>query len=383
VYRERPETGAVECRLAPTFVRFGTFEVGRLPPRSRQQWAHTLLTVAQRRPLARSVAKQLLAHRRQADDMRRLVEYVRQRCCAATVPPNDAVAFLDWVVRVTADTVARWQSLGFVHGVLNTDNMSICGLTLDDGPFGFLDRYDPTWTSNAEDWEGRYRFSEQPEVVRGNLERLADALTLIVPAADHARLYASVATFRPLVQLLYLDLMRARLGLELAESGDAQLVAELLEWMTGTVDYNAFLRALAENPPSPWNALRCEPLESIVGGPAWPVPEHARAAWEAWLDRYRRRLARDGPPSRMANPEGRRAAMVVRRERMAHTNPKYVLRTHIAEEVVAAAQAGDFAPLRRLQAVLASPFVEHGPEFEAWTRPPPPSEMGRRCSCSS
>jgi serine/tyrosine/threonine adenylyltransferase len=312
VRRETVEPGAVLTRLSPSHIRFGHF-----------QYFHY-----QQRP----------------DLVRRLADHV----IAEHFP---GLTYLEWyreVVRRTASLLASWQAVGFAHGVMNTDNMSILGLTIDYGPFGFLDHYEPGWICNHSDEGGRYAFDQQPRVAKWNLWALANALVSLVPLPALGEV---LEEFDACFAHGYFQLMRAKLGFERAEPGDPQLLDDLLALLAqGSVDYSQAFRRL------------------YLGGRPWLelFPEAQRAAAEAWWERYKARSA----------GESERSAMLA-------VNPKFVLRNWVAETAIRALEdRGDLAPLDRIFTLLQQPFDEHEAE-EDLAAGPVGSMRGLCVSCSS
>lgn len=328
VARETMETGAALIRVARTHIRFGHFEY--------------------------------LFYTRQLEAQKQLVEFV----CAQFLPgvsgqpiQAQAEALLRFTVERSAELAAGWQSVGFAHGVLNTDNMSIIGDTFDFGPFGFLDDYDPGFICNHSDHTGRYAFDAQPGVVLWNLNALAHAFSSLL---DTETLKDCLAQFQPLLIEQYAALMRAKLGFAVEDEGDQQLCADLLQTLEqGQVDYPLFFRTLShyagERP--------AVALESLV-----PPSQHE--ALQDWLRRYDQRLQKES-----RSPQERSRAMLA-------TNPKFVLRNYLAQRVIEAAEAGDYQPLGILFDLLQSPFDEH-PGFEAWAAAPTDSGKHLPISCSS
>jgi protein adenylyltransferase len=325
VIRETRETAAVLSRLAPTHVRFGTFEYFR--------------------------------HRGDDASLRALADYV----IAGFFPDIDAngedryARLLREVVERAARLAAQWQAVGFAHGVMNTDNMSILGLTLDYGPFGFMEAYDPGFACNHSDDGGRYAFDRQPGIALWNCHALAAALDGLVPAADAA---AALAAFEHTYRTDYVALMREKLGLQGVRDGDARLVVDLLEILAAAgADYTRFFRALS--------GMRAgDAPETCAAGAELGA---GNAAWVAWVVRYRERL--DG-------------GLHERAKAMLAVNPKYVLRNYLAQTAIERAQEGDFGELATLHAVLSAPFDEQ-PQHEAYTSTPPASAQHVIVSCSS
>jgi serine/tyrosine/threonine adenylyltransferase len=326
VYREEVETGAMVVRLSPSHVRFGTFE-----------YFH---------------------HTGQHEHLETLADYVLARHFPHLVDaPERYARFYAEVVERTARLVARWQAVGFAHGVMNTDNMSILGLTLDYGPFGFLDEYEPGFVCNHSDERGRYAFDQQPRSALWNLACLGEALLPLL-SEDEARV--ALGTFQPAFSSHFLALMRQKLGLREAREEDRSLLDALLTRLAeARVDYTRFFRSLSRFDSSPQarhDALRDQFLD--------------REGFDAWAADYRRRLVAEGSQD------------AERRERMDRVNPKYVLRNYLAQTAIERAQAGDFSEVDRLRALLEDPFSEQ-PRHEASAEPPPTWGRHLLVSCSS
>ncbi|MFC6633127.1 protein adenylyltransferase SelO [Microbulbifer taiwanensis] len=328
VTREQIESGAMLIRVAETHVRFGHFEY--------------------------------FFYTKQLEALHKLIEFVCQRFLPEVTGlsvSEQAEALLRFTTRKSAELVAGWQSVGFAHGVLNTDNMSIIGDTFDYGPYGFLDDYEPAFICNHSDHTGRYAFEQQPGVVLWNLNALAHALSAFVSTEA---LRDCLEEFQPRLVDGYAARMRRKLGLEMEEDGDQALCASLLQLLAdGQADYTLFFRALAHyRGERPAAALR-----ELVA-PA----QHG--ALEQWLDRYDQRLAHEDSDSRARN------------RAMLGANPKYVLRNHYAQKVIDAAEQGDHRPLQTMVLLLQNPFDEH-PDHETWAAAPPESGKHMPVSCSS
>ena len=326
VYRETVETAAVLTRLAPTHVRFGTFE--------------------------------FFYYRGRQERVRELADY-----CIAHHFPHLAAGqdkyrdFLRETVARTARLVAQWQAIGFAHGVMNTDNMSVVGLTIDYGPFGFLDEFDARLVCNHSDYGGRYAFDQQPAVALWNLSRFAETL---LPLVGREEAVAALDEYAPQFAGAYGAGMRAKLGLTTERPDDAALVSGLLGLLQQSgADYTRFFRRLSELKTTPDE--KDEPLRDMLVD---------RAGFDAWAESYRARLR-----SESGSDEERRA-------RMLKTNPVYVLRNHLAQRAIELAQGGDFAETEALLEALQNPFEER-PGLERLAEPPPAG--GRRVvvSCSS
>lgn len=333
VRRETIETAAVVTRLAPSFIRFGSFE----------HWAA----------------------RKRTDELRQLADYVidrfRPECRDAA---NPYAALLADVARRTASLMAQWQTVGFMHGVMNTDNMSILGLTLDYGPFGFMDAFDAGHICNHSDDHGRYSYRAQPQIGHWNLYALGHALSSLV--GERADVQAAIEdNYTATFEATFMARVRAKLGFAEALPGDEDFVGEtfgLLQRLR--IDFTQFFRFLSALPAEVDDAHRAAtdaPLRDIVID---------RFALDAWIDLWRARLKAEGRPD-----AERQAAMRA-------VNPKYVLRNWIAESAIRAAQAGDFSETDTVLACLSKPFDEQ-PEFERFAAPPPDWAGGLSVSCSS
>lgn len=328
VYRERTETAAVLARTAPTHVRFGTFEY--------------------------------FAARRMDTERALLADWVIERFFPELLRLPIGDRYHEWyqeIVTRTARLMAMWTAAGFSHGVMNTDNFSILGLTIDYGPFGWLDAYDPTHICNHSDHSGRYAFSQQPRVGLWNCARLGEALhPLVTETAARATLEGYAATYESEV----FTLMRRKLGLSLPEESDIELVGDFLDLLRTTgSDYARSLRAL-----SSWDRA------DAVSDAALRVEIPDGATLDAWLARYTVRL----------EAESRSAAD--RHAAMRAVNPRYVLRNWVAEEAIRNAETRNFARIDEVRRLLDAPFDEH-PGSERFAEGPPEWASGLEVSCSS
>ena len=260
------------------------------------------------------------------------------------------LAFLEAVVDSQASLIADWMLIGFIHGVMNTDNMAISGETIDYGPCAFMDRYDPATVYSSIDHMGRYAYGNQPVIAQWNLARLAETLLpLIDPDRDAAIATATelLTSFPARYESLWLDGMRKKLGLVEAASTDAALVEDLLGLLhTQRVDYTSIFRALA-------NSLRGDDRQ--LSG----LFESSAAIGE-WTRRWRTRLDDDG-----------RNVELVARE-MDQSNPIYIPRNHLVDEALEAATEGDTGPFHALLDVVTSPFVERA-DRQRFAEPAPES----------
>ncbi|WP_404941934.1 protein adenylyltransferase SelO [Pseudomonas danubii] len=325
VWREKQERGAMVLRLAQSHIRFGHFEYfyyTKKPELHKQLGEHVLAL--------------------------HFPECLEQ--------PEPYLAMFREIVERNAELIAKWQAYGFCHGVMNTDNMSILGITFDFGPFAFLDDFDAHFICNHSDDQGRYSFSNQVPIGQWNLSALAQALT---PFISVEALREALGLFLPLYQAHYLDLMRRRLGFTQAEDDDQKLVERLLQLMQNSgVDYSLFFRRLGEQAPDQaLTRLRDDFVD--------------RNGFDAWAEQYRQRVARD--PLQGQD---------LRRERMHAVNPLYILRNYLAQKAIDAAESGDYSEVRRLHQVLSRPFEEQE-GMQGYAERPPEWGKHLEISCSS
>jgi uncharacterized protein YdiU (UPF0061 family) len=256
--------------------------------------------------------------------------------------------------------MAQWQAVGFCHGVMNTDNMSIVGVTLDYGPFGFLDAFDANHICNHTDRQGRYAYARQPAVARWNLLCLAEALLPLIEDGNGVEAAeAALATFQPTFSDAIDAAMHAKLGLRERLPDDAKLMTSLFALLQeGRADFTLFFRRLADldGEAAPGGAVR----DLFVD----------RERFDAWAVDYRARIAQEG-----RSAEERRLAMNA-------ANPKYILRNHLAEQAIVKARDGDFSEVDRLCRLLERPFDEQ-PENDRYADLPPDWASGLEVSCSS
>ena len=323
VARERWEKGAIVLRLSPTWVRFGTFEY------FNAKGEHEKL-----QELADYVIDESFPHLKNRESM-----YLKMYA---------------EIVRNTATTIASWQSVGFNHGVMNTDNMSIDGRTIDYGPFAFLDDYEKNYVCNHTDQEGRYSFSNQPAIGHWNLTMLAHALSPIVNYDTALQVledeYAST------YEKVYIEMMYSKMGLEKEEENDRKL----FEWMLGalesaTIDYTLFFRKLSH-----FDGDKSNILDICI----------YRKNLEEWLDSYIQRLEKESLTTSK------------RHQKMLSVNPKYILKNHILQEAIEKAEIYDFSMVEDLLKVALSPFEEHK-ELEYLCKSAPIESKNIKLSCSS
>lgn len=333
VYREQVETGAMLVRMAPSHVRFGTFEV--------------------------------FSYRKQHDLLKLLADYVIEHHFPHLTAAADQYArFFAEVVERTATLIAQWQAVGWAHGVMNTDNMSILGLTLDYGPFGFMDDYDAGFVCNHSDHNGRYAFNQQPYIGLWNLGCLAQAL---LPLVEKEPLKAALDSYMPIFERRYLSLMRAKLGLREERAGDDDLSRDWLALLQEShADYTIVFRELS-------GFVTCTPPSPSKGeGKGEGLRDHFidRERFDQWAKRYRDRLL-----SERSRDDERRA-------RMDRMNPRYVLRNYLAQLAIEKAREGDYSEVDRLLALLSDPYTDK-PGLESYAAAPPNWGKHLAVSCSS
>jgi uncharacterized protein YdiU (UPF0061 family) len=337
VFREMVETAAVVTRMSPSFVRFGSFEFFYW--RGHEREAH--------------------------EDLRVLADYMIDTFYpACRDEPQPYLALLAEVTRRTARLIAQWQGVGFCHGVMNSDNMSILGLTIDYGPFQFMDGFNAAHICNHSDEHGRYAYNMQPQIGHWNLYCLAQAL--IPLTADVEATQAVLDTYKHEFARAMDELFHAKLGLTTARDGDDDLIERLIVALDqGRVDWTIFWRVLSR--------LRVDAKKPQDDAPVRDLFVD-RAAFDAWAIDYRARLRSE------AGIDRERAA------RMNRVNPKYVLRNHLAEVAIRKARgdegARDFGEVDRLLRLLQRPFDEK-PEFESYAAAPPDWAGNLHLSCSS
>ena len=304
VYRDPAQPGAVLARVAASHLRVGSFEYA--------------------------------AARTEATQLKALVDYALWRHPPASEAANPALTLLHAVIARQAELIAHWQRVGFIHGVMNTDNMTISGETIDYGPCAFMNRFDPATVFSSIDRQGRYAFGNQPPIAQWNLARLAEALLpLIDPDEDTALALATQAidAFDSQFQRRWLDMMRAKLGLIGAQPDDQALADDLLDWMREhQADYTQTFSTLTQQ------------------------GSHPDASLQAWLARWQARCQPTEWPATRA--------------RMQSHNPIFIPRNHLVETALAAAvDAGDMTSFNTLLAVLRQPYTPQ-PGRDAWQAPP-------------
>jgi uncharacterized protein YdiU (UPF0061 family) len=334
------EQGAVVARVAPSFLRFGSYQIH--------------------------------ASRNDVDTLRALTAYTLETLFPelGDLSKESVLSLLKEVGAQTAHLMAEWMRVGFVHGVMNTDNMSILGLTIDYGPYGWIDNYDPEWTPNTTDsGTRRYRFGLQPQMGGWNFVRLAEALYPLVDDMDAIK--DAVGTYEQAWVVESERMISDKMGL-LSFQGEAdhQLWLDLTELLQrAETDMTIFFRGLANV-----NAVAEDPIALIADAFYADPPDSTRAAWRVWMVRYLARVGQDDRPA-----ADRKAAMD-------RVNPWFVLRNYLAAEAIEKAEAGDLSRVHELLDVSRNPYVEHpdhphfGEKRPEWARSKPGCSM---LSCSS
>ncbi|HXH30994.1 MAG TPA: YdiU family protein [Bacteriovoracaceae bacterium] len=320
VRRETMERSGLVARVFPSNLRFGHFEI--------------------------------CYHQEMKPELEALIEYTRVNFFQG----REVTEMLREIIHRTARLMAQWQNVGFCHGVMNTDNMSVLGLTIDYGPFGFLEDTQLGYVCNHSDHQGRYAYNQQPSIGMWNLERL---LVCFINKIPKETLQELLSDYPKVFEQEYLRLSRQKLGLLTTEDGDYQLLVDLLQTMSKlSFDYTFTFRQLASYLPG-----KKESLKEI-----WDYYGN-REEFVSWLERYDQRLLRE-------------ASLEDREARMKKSNPKFVLKNYIAQEVIDDVESGNDQRLREWLEVFYSPFEEH-PSFHKYSYPTPSEHKNYEVSCSS
>lgn len=316
------EKGAIVCRVAPSFLRFGNF--------------------------------QIFAARKDFVNLKRITEYTIQHHFPE-IKSNGKESYIEFFRKVLDKSlrmVIDWQRVGFVHGVMNTDNMSILGLTIDYGPYGWLEPFDNNWTPNTTDRTNRrYRFGNQPSVVLWNLYQLANALHPIIE--DTAALESILHEFQQKFENQFLDMMTNKLGLEKKMEEDSKLIENLFSnFEKAETDYTIFFRLLSNIEKNDTKEVSFTKIQDSFYNPS-EMSDELKGAWKDWLQKYLNRINEEILDD------------ISRAEKMNKTNPKYVLRNYMAQLAIDAAETNDFSIVEELHNLLKQPYAEQ-PKFEKW-----------------
>jgi len=317
------EKGAIVCRVSPSFIRFGNFEI--------------------------------FASRKDEKTLKLLTDYTIRHFYAhlGAPSPETYIAFFKEVAERTLKMVLHWQRVGFVHGVMNTDNISILGLTIDYGPYGWLEGYEPGWTPNTTDrHEKRYQFGNQPNVCLWNLLKLGNALFPLIQKAKP--LEDILYQFKADYQKEYLEMMRSKLGLSRASlAEDSKIIQDLEEVLQLTeTDMTLFFRKLGDIDLGKSPAQYLEMIHKAFYKPE-EIAGTIKESWLNWLNRYRERLLKESENQK------------TRKVKMNQVNPKYVLRNYMAQMAIDAAENGDYTLIDELLNLLRHPYDEQS-ENEQW-----------------
>lgn len=324
VIRERQETAAMMIRTCQSHIRFGHFEY--------------------------------YYHTQQSEQLQQLFDFcLQQHFPDCLSQDNPHLAMLEQIVTDTAKLIAKWQAFGFAHGVMNTDNMSIHGITFDFGPYAFMDEFNPGLICNHSDHSGRYAFDQQPGVALWNLNALAHAFS---PYLDMQQIKQALSQYEPTLLAQYSQLMRHKLGLQQQHEQDQELLNQLLQQMhRESRDYTQIFRALCHIDIEQSNQSF---IDLFID----------RQQIQAWLQNYNTRLRQESQSEQQ------------RQTNMRLVNPKYILRNYLAQQAIQDAEQGDFDELHQLLRVLAKPFDEQI-ESQHYASPPPDWGRNMEISCSS
>ena len=324
IYRHKPELAAILVRVADCHIRFGSFE--------------------------------FFHYTKQPKSVERLADFsIEHYHNDIYNEPDRHRIFFRRVLTLTAKLISKWQSVGFVHGVMNTDNMTITGTTFDYGPYGFMDGFNSRYTPNSSDTHGRYAYQQQAEIGFWNLNKLAETLIPLVGADE---LQEETKQYQSLLNGFYREEMGRKLGLSILDSEFSELTQEMLQLLQSQqLDYSNFFRHLANNP----SAMDCS------------------IELRSWLDRYLKLCDRES----ISHDE--------RKKKMDAVNPKYILRNHLVQRALEMAlKESDFSEVTRLRILLENPFKDRPEIFKKYnidadfySQDTPQEFLGRQTSCSA
>lgn len=327
IMRETPEKSAILTRVAPHFFRFGHFE----------HWYY----------------------QGKYAELKELADHCLQHYFPACLHQDQPyLAMLREICQRTGQLIAQWQAAGFMHGVINTDNMSLSGLTLDYGPFGFMEDFDPSHICNHSDQQGRYAFHAQPYIGDWNCHALGQCFTAL--DANETEIRQALAAYQESFVATYRQLLSKKFGLSLESPEDDELLERFFQLMAEQkADYTLSLRALTQVDQIPG-----------AGDTSLLAQFEQQTKIAEWLKHFQARLKSQARP------------FAQRQQKMLASNPKYILRNYLAEIAIQAAQQGDFSEIKRLNQVLQNPYAEQS-EFENYAAPAPAWAANLCVSCSS
>lgn len=312
------EKGAIVCRVAPTFIRFGNFE--------------------------------LFAARQDIANLKKIADYTIRQFFPelGELSKSTYINFFKSVVQKTLDMIIHWQRVGFVHGVMNTDNMSVLGLTIDYGPYGWLEGFDYDWTPNTTDAENRrYRYGNQPNIALWNLLQLANALYPLVEATEPFE--DILNQYKIDFEVKYIQMMRSKLGLAIDLDDDQLLISRLEKLLLEQeTDMTIFFRELTNYEGHTFEDVLCKASYKPED-----LSDKLRIKWQQWFKDYDDRLKKESLKTED------------RQQHMKQVNPKYVLRNYMAQLAIDEAEKGDYSLIDELFQLLRQPYAEQ-PQFEKW-----------------
>ena len=341
VFRERPEPGAVFTRVAASHIRVGTFQ---------------LFALRQDEQALRALADHVLARHYPGIDIEAEDRYLQM---------------FKAICDRQADLIAQWLLLGFIHGVMNTDNMTVSGETIDYGPCAFMDAFSANKVFSSIDQNGRYAYQNQPAIGQWNLARLAESLLTLFPGDEDAAIEQATAILKDYSRIhsqAWEQGMAHKLGFSKVEEGDLQRTATLLELMEeGRLDYTLFFRRLSHITQAQDDR---SPVMALLELPGCRNTSNLERNLHEWLDEWQQQLAQ------------REEAPASASQRMLAANPAIIPRNHRVAEAIAAAEAGDYSVFETLLMALSDPFKEHS-EYLAYQQPPQPEEKVQRTFCGT
>lgn len=331
----KKEPGAIVCRVAPNFIRFGSFEI--------------------------------FAAREDLTNLKILTDYTIEHYFPEikVQDESDYIRFFEQVAQKSLETLVHWQSIGFVHGVLNTDNMCITGETIDYGPYGFLDAYDPSWTPNTSDAQHRrYRYENQPNIVLWNLLKLANAL---YPLCKDAKAFETILNrFKLQFEQQMIQKNKLKLGLYTEAVTDESMIESLFNLMfESKADFTLTFRKLSDLDRS---QLTFESIKDVFYIDS--ITDKLKDQWIDWLMNFQKRLADQGVDD------------LVRQEKMKQHNPRFILRNYMLEEAIQKAELGDYSLLNELSELIKTPYHDD-PKADQWIVVKPNTAGDSSLSCSS